>query len=231
MSNETPHILYVEDDESLAFVTRDNLELQGYQVTHIADGRKALREATRKVFDLMILDVMLPGVDGYTIAAEVRKVDTDIPILFLTAKSLKDDRIHGLTIGADDYITKPYSMEELVLRVEVFLKRKKLFKPREEPTIYTIGELVLDYPNLTLSRGETHSTMTQREADLLRHFIQHQGQVLKRADILKAIWGENDYFLGRSLDVFVSRLRKHLALDPALAIENIHGVGFKLVAS
>lgn len=229
MSNETPHILYVEDDESLAFVTRDNLEHHGYQVTHIADGRKALKEATKKVFDLMILDVMLPGVDGYTIAAEVRKVDSEVPILFLTAKSLKDDRIHGLTIGADDYITKPYSMEELVLRVEVFLKRKKLFKPREEPTIYTIGELVLDFPNLTLSRGETRSTMTQREADLLRHFIQHKGQVLKRADILKAIWGENDYFLGRSLDVFVSRLRKHLALDPSLSIENVHGVGFKLV--
>lgn len=229
MSNETPHILYVEDDESLAFVTRDNLEHHGYQVTHIADGRKALKEATKKVFDLMILDVMLPGVDGYTIAAEVRKVDSEVPILFLTAKSLKDDRIHGLTIGADDYITKPYSMEELVLRVEVFLKRKKLFKPREEPTIYTIGELVLDFPNLTLSCGETRSTMTQREADLLRHFIQHKGQVLKRADILKAIWGENDYFLGRSLDVFVSRLRKHLALDPSLSIENVHGVGFKLV--
>jgi len=231
MNNETPHILYVEDDESLSFVTRDNLELHGYQVTHFADGRKALRDATKKVYDLMILDVMLPGVDGYTIAQEVRKVDADVPILFLTAKSLKDDRIHGLTIGADDYITKPYSMEELILRVEVFLKRKKLFKPREEQQFYPLGNLILDYPNLTLRLGDAESTMTQREADLLRYFIQNKGQVLKRADILKNIWGENDYFLGRSLDVFVSRLRKHLAPDPSLSIENIHGVGFKLVAS
>lgn len=228
MNQENPHILYVEDDESLSFVTKDNLELHGYQVTHIADGRKALKEATHKVFDLMILDVMLPGVDGFTIAQAVRKVDTDVPILFLTAKSLKEDRIQGLTLGADDYITKPYSMEELILRVEVFLKRKKLFKPQEAPTAFFIGKLELDYPNLLLRHADGQSPMTQREADLLRYFIMHKGQVLKRADILKAIWGENDYFLGRSLDVFVSRLRKFLARDPDISLENIHGVGFKL---
>ncbi len=231
MTNDTPHILYVEDDDSLSFVTKDNLELHGYQVTHIADGKKALREATKKVFDLMILDVMLPGVDGFTIAEEVRKIDSEVPILFLTAKSLKEDRIQGLTIGADDYITKPYSMEELILRVEVFLKRKKLFKPKAVDPIYTIGCLILDYPNLLLRNGDVESSMTQREADLLRYLIMNKGVVLKRADILKSIWGENDYFLGRSLDVFVSRLRKFLSQDPTITIENIHGVGFKMVES
>ena len=228
MSQEAPHILYVEDDESLAFVTRDNLEQHGYQVTHIADGRKALREATKKVFDLMILDVMLPGVDGFTIAREVRKSDAEVPILFLTAKSLKEDRIEGLTLGADDYVTKPYDIEELILRVEVFLKRKKLFRPVESAQELTAGRLVLDHPNLKLRDGEHTADLTQREADLLRYFLERKGQVIKRADILKAIWGENDYFLGRSLDVFVSRLRKHLSRDPALSIENVHGVGFRL---
>lgn len=229
MNADAPHILYVEDDETLAFVTRDNLEMQGYKVTHLSDGKKALREATRKVFDLMILDVMLPGVDGYTIASEVRKVDTEVPILFLTAKYLKEDRIHGLTIGADDYITKPYSMEELILRVEVFLRRKKLFRPDKMDSIHAIGQFTLDYPNLTLHLGDQVSSLTQREADLLRYLITHKATVLKRADILKAIWGENDYFLGRSLDVFVSRLRKLLAADPGIQIENIHGVGFRLI--
>jgi DNA-binding response OmpR family regulator len=229
MSQDTPQILYVEDDESLSFVTKDNLELQGYEVTHFADGKKALKDATRKVFDLMILDVMLPGVDGFTIAEEVRKVDADVPILFLTAKSLKEDRIHGLKLGGDDYITKPYSIEELILRVEVFLKRKKLFKPKEIKDVYALGKLVLDYRNLLLLNGEDKSSMTQREADLLRFLIMHKNGVLKRGDILKEIWGEDDYFLGRSLDVFISRLRKYLKADPTLAIENIHGVGFKLV--
>jgi DNA-binding response OmpR family regulator len=227
--DENPRILYVEDDDSLAFVTRDNLELHGYQVTHIADGNKALKEATHKVFDLIILDVMLPNVDGFTIAREIRQVDSEVPILFLTAKSLKEDRIHGLTLGADDYITKPYSVEELILRVEVFLKRKKLFKPEEIEPLYSIGRFVLDYPNLSLRCDGIENTLTQREADLLRYFIMHRDKVLKRADILKAIWGENDYFLGRSLDVFVSRLRKLLAADEHIAIENIHGVGFKMI--
>lgn len=227
--SEQPHILYVEDDPQLGFVTKDNLEIHGYTVTHHTDGAKALKEATNKVFDLIILDVMLPKVDGFSIAKAVREVDSEVPILFLTAKSLKEDRIHGLTLGADDYITKPYSLEELILRVEVFLKRKKLFIPKEIAPLYTIGGFVLDYPNLQLKIGETEKTLTQREADLLRFFIMNKGKVLKRSEILKAIWGENDYFLGRSLDVFVSRLRKLLGPDDTVIIENIHGVGFKML--
>lgn len=228
MSQESTHILYVEDDEGLSFVTKDNLEVHGYTVTHIADGQKALKDALRKAYDLIILDVMLPGIDGFSIAREIRKQDADVPIIFLTAKSLKDDRIQGLTLGGDDYITKPFSIDELILKIEVFLRRKKLFKPRETAEEYHIGAYKLDFKNLILQFDNEKTSITQREAELIRHFVENKNQVLKRGEILKSIWGENDYFLGRSLDVFVSRLRKLLVKDPNITIENIHGVGFRM---
>ncbi len=223
------HLFYVEDDESLGFVTKDNLELQGYQVTHCKEGQSAIEMVKEKHFDLCILDVMLPGVDGFTIAEEIRKYDTEVPIIFLTAKSLKEDKIKGLKLGADDYITKPFSIEELLLKIEIFLKRSKITNQQEEPSIYRLGQFDFDYPNLKLSFNEDDSrTLTQREADLLKIFIQNKNEVMKRSFILEAIWGEDDYFMGRSLDVFISRLRKYLKADTTLKIENIHGVGFRL---
>lgn len=226
---DKPRILYVEDDESLSFVTQDNLEIQGYAVSHFTEGRPAIEAFREADFDLCILDVMLPDVDGYTIAKTIREYDQDTPILFLTAKSLKEDRLHGLRLGADDYITKPFSIEELILKVEIFLRRRKLSEP-QAPTKYTIGQFEFDYANLSLiGLGEDTRQLTQREADLLRLFAQNPDQVLKRSAILKQIWGEDDYFLGRSLDVFVSRLRKYLRADEQLKLENIHGVGFRLV--
>ena len=221
------HLLYVEDDESLSFVTRDNLELKGYQISHCADGREALNLIEEEAFDLCILDVMLPEVDGFTIAREIRKFDNDVPIIFLTAKSLKEDKIHGLQLGADDYITKPFSIEELILKIEVFLRRSKFVNPAQT-NFYRLGMFEFDYKNLSLSQGEKHRTLTQKEADLLRYFIENPNEVLKRNTILKSLWGDDDYFLGRSLDVFISRLRKYLKPDERLAIENIHGVGFRL---
>ena len=221
------HLLYVEDDESLGYVTRDNLELQGYEVTHFADGRSALEAVKKQPFDLCILDVMLPEVDGFTIAAEIRKFDSHIPIIFLTAKSLKEDKIRGLKLGGDDYITKPFSIEELILKIEVFLKRRTITSP-ETVARYQVGIFEFDYENLSLARNGEFRTLTQREADLLKLFIDQPNQVIKRSDILKKLWGEDDYFLGRSLDVFISRLRKYLKKDESLRIENIHGVGFRL---
>jgi len=221
------HILYVEDDESLSFVTRDNLELQGYQITHCSDGKEALTLIHEQDFDLCILDVMLPEVDGFTVAREVRQYNTNIPILFLTAKSLKEDRLQGLRLGADDYITKPFSIEELILKVEVFLRRSKISTP-QSPGRFRLGRFELDHDNLTLHNGNESLQLTQKEADLLKLFVENPNQVLKRSDILKQIWGDDDYFLGRSLDVFISRLRKYLRDDEALKIENIHGVGFRL---
>ncbi len=231
MDKKKAHLFYVEDDESLGFVTKDNLELQGYQVTHCMDGKDAIDTSKNGNFDLCILDVMLPEVDGFTIAEEIRKYDKDVPIIFLTAKSLKEDKIHGLKIGADDYITKPFSIEELILKIEIFLKRSKVSNYKEEPSNYRLGKFEFDYSNLKLSlenEDVDSRTLTQREADLLRLFVQNKNEVMKRSFILESIWGEDDYFMGRSLDVFISRLRKYLKSDGSLKIENIHGVGFKL---
>ena len=221
-------ILYVEDDETLGFVTKDNLELKGYQIIHCKDGNTALEKIRTEDFDLCILDVMLPQVDGFTIAREIRKSDLQVPIIFLTARSLKEDKILGLTIGGDDYIIKPFSIEELILKVEIFLKRSQIV-PDTYSDRLSLGNFSFDYPNLTLSIGQKPRLLTKREADLLKFLIERKNQVIERAQILEQIWGENDYFLGRSLDVFISRLRKYLKADPSLKIENIHGVGFRLI--
>jgi DNA-binding response OmpR family regulator len=221
-------ILYVEDDESLSFVTRDNLELQGYSVEHCSSGRRGLDIFRKEKFDLCVLDVMLPEMDGFTLAEEIRRYDSHVPIIFLTAKSLKEDKLHGLKIGGDDYLTKPFSIEELILKIEIFLRRSQLVRPAPT-TVFSVGAYELDYPNLTLRhQSEEGITLTQKEADLLRMFAENKNLVLKRSDILIKLWGEDDYFLGRSLDVFISRLRKYLRADETVKIENIHGVGFKL---
>jgi len=228
MPDSKAHLLYVEDDESLSFVTRDNLELNGYEVTYCEDGQKALDtiRSTQK-FDLCILDVMLPEVDGFTLAQEIRKRDEVVPIIFLTAKSMKQDKIHGLTIGADDYITKPFSIEELLLKIDIFLRRTKYANILKSSTPVGIGNYSFDYKNLSLTTEGYSETLTQKEADLLKLLNEHRNQVVKRSFILETIWGKDDYFLGRSLDVFISRLRKYLSLDERIKIENIHGVGFK----
>ncbi|MCB0650751.1 MAG: response regulator transcription factor [Saprospiraceae bacterium] len=220
------NIFYVEDDQSLSFVTRDNLEFHGFNITHCADGNEALDIVRKEKFDLYILDVMLPGVDGFTIAEEVRKYDKEAPILFLTAKSMKEDKIYGLRLGADDYITKPFSIEELILKIEIFLRRSKVHTPPSSDH-YQIGSYLFDYPNLCLILEGKEKRLTQKEADLLRFFLDNRGKILKRSEILEKIWGRDDYFLGRSLDVFISRLRKYLNADPEIKIENIHGVGFR----
>ncbi len=220
-------ILYVEDDETLGFVTRDNLELKGYKIVHCKDGKTALDLVKTETFDLCILDVMLPGIDGFTIAKAIRKKDHQVPILFLTAKSLKEDRIHGLQIGGDDYIVKPFSIEELILKIEIFLKRSKISSQPSESTL-SVGDFTFDYPNLRLINGDNLQKLTQREADLLKFLVDRRNAVAKRSEILKKLWGRDDYFLGRSLDVFISRLRKYLKSDTSLKIDNIHGVGFRL---
>lgn len=228
MENRTPHILFVEDDETLGFVTRDNLELNGFKVTHMTDGGMAMKLVMQSSFDLALLDVMLPEIDGFTIGKYIRQQNPEIPILFLTAKSLKDDRLTGFGLGADDYITKPFSIEELVFRINVFLRRAHVTNLAQPANSKTVGKFLFDYDNLLLSTNGLSKTLTQKEADLMRYLLQHKNQVCKRSDILEQIWGEDDYFMGRSLDVFISRLRKYLSADPILQIDNIHGVGFKL---
>jgi two-component system, OmpR family, response regulator VicR len=221
------HLLYVEDDESLSFVTRDNLELQGYKVTYCETGSQAMNTVRQDEFDLCILDVMLPDFDGFAIAEEIRKYNTQVPIIFLTAKSMKEDRIRGLKLGGDDYMTKPFSIEELILKIEIFLRRSKV-NAAPVPTYLTIGNYLLDHKNLTLKLGDKAKGLTQKEADLLKLFIENKNQVIKRSYILESLWGEDDYFLGRSLDVFISRLRKYLSEDERIKVENIHSVGFRM---
>ena len=221
-----PRILYVEDDLSLSFVTQDSLELRGYHITHCLDGEEALRKFAAETFDLCILDVMLPKVDGFSIAKKIRDTNTQIPILFLSAKSLKEDKIKGLQIGADDYITKPFSMKELVMRIDVFLRRtKKMHSENQE--LYRIGKMQFSFTDLKLETPLGVASLTQREADLLKFLCEHPNRVLKREEVLLNVWGKDDYFLGRSMDVFMAKLRKHFKADPEVVLETIHGVGFR----
>ncbi len=222
------NILYVEDDETLSFVTKDHLETKGYDVFHFPNGQLALDALDSIEYDLALLDVMLPEMDGFTLAGHIREKNQEVPILFLTAKAMMDDRLQGFKLGGDDYITKPFSMEELLMRIEVFLRRRKLHEVNAEQK-FVIGKFTFDYANLQLKDAEGESTLTQKEADLLQYFAIHPNRVLKRANILTEIWGDDDYFLGRSLDVFISRLRKYLKTDESIKIENVHGVGFKFL--
>jgi two-component system response regulator VicR len=222
-------ILYVEDDPNLAFATKDNLEQFDYEIVHAHDGVEALDIFEKEHFDICVLDIMLPKMDGFTLAENIRKADSQVPILFLTARSLVEDKIRGLQLGADDYVTKPFSIEELRLRIDVFLRRSKADQPvTAKPDANKIGRYSFDFQKLTLALDGQLQTLTFREAEVLKYLADRPDQVIKRDDLLKAIWGDNDYFMGRSLDVFISRLRKYLSQDTDIKIDNIHGVGFRM---
>ncbi len=223
-------ILYAEDDETLAFLTKDNLEQNNYEVFHCSDGYSCLRAFKEQSFDLCILDIMLPKLDGFELTAEIRKINPDIPLFFLSAKVLKEDRIKGLRLGADDYLVKPFSIEELLLKIDIFLRRPKKANSAAQQT-YELPGFVFNTEEQVLYRGKLKTNLTQREAQLLRFFLENRNRVVKREEILKCLWGDDDYFMGRSLDVFISRLRKILSSEPAIQIENIHGVGFKFLVS
>lgn len=224
-----PSILYVEDDPTLSFVTKDNLEMQGYSVTHCENGKIAMDVFDQSKFDLCILDVMMPEVDGFDVAAFMRKKNTEIPIIFLTAKSLKDDKLHGLRIGADDYITKPFSMEILELKMNAILRRTEKHEVQTALDEYTAGDCVLDYKNHKLTVKGTEIKLTTKENELLRLFFEKKNQILERELALKHVWQDDSYFTARSMDVFISKIRKYLKDDERLQILNIHGQGYKLV--
>jgi len=224
-----PLILYVEDDETLRFITSENLERQGFNVLVASDGAEGLALFKRSKPDLCVFDVMLPKMDGFTLARIIREEDQQVPILFVTAKSLREDKIEGLLLGGDDYLVKPFSLEELVLKIRIFLKRSgvKTLEPSVPGT--KIGNLEFHRQNMTLTGPGHLITLTYREAELLQYFIDHNGVLVTREEILESIWGGNDYFAGRSLDVFISRLRKYLSVDQTIKIENRHGIGFRLI--
>ncbi|MFY0599881.1 MAG: response regulator transcription factor [Cyclobacteriaceae bacterium] len=225
---EPANILLAEDDENLGFVITDQLSELGFRVTHAVDGAQGWRKFESGNFDLCLIDVMMPGLDGFSLAKKIRSSDEFVPIIFLTAKSLEEDRLNGFEIGGDDYVTKPFSMTELAYRIKVFLRRRSSGTSQEEAVSFSLGSFVFDYQSLTLKSELDSANLTQIEADVLKMLAENKGALVKREDILVKIWGENDYFKGRSLDVFISRLRKYLKLDANLEIRNHHGVGFTL---
>jgi DNA-binding response OmpR family regulator len=221
-------ILLVEDDPSLGFVIKDNLSLKGYDVTLCRDGEEGEKSFLKASYNLCIFDIMLPKKDGFSLARSVRKKNTSIPILFLTAKSMVEDKLEGFRTGADDYITKPFSLEELLCRIEVFLRRSPVNIIKETKKIVTVGQYEFDFSALTLKINGSERSLTQKEADVLKLLYHNRDRVLKREEILRHVWGDDDYFMGRSMDVFISKLRKYLKEDPSVQIVNYHGVGFKL---
>ena len=227
--SDKPTILLVEDDQNLGFVVQDALKRKGYTVHLARDGKEGLKKFNEQPYDLCVLDVMLPGKDGFSLAEDIRLVNAQVPIVFLTAKSQTDDRIARFKAGGDDYLTKPFSHEELLLRIEAILRRtlgrSEDARGRDR---FELGDFTFDHRNLVLSHPEEERKLTRKEADVLRLLCLHVEQVLPRELVLNMVWGDDTYFLGRSLDVFISRLRKYLKLDPKVAIVNVHGVGFKL---
>jgi DNA-binding response OmpR family regulator len=232
MNYQGEKILLVEDDKTLNFIVRDNLEQAGYVVTSVEDGEAGLKIFEPGKFSLCLLDVMLPKKDGFTLAKEIREMDDHVPIIFLTARSMTEDRIAGLTIGGDDYITKPFSMEELLLKIRIFLKRTlPANEPASDQNYYKLGHFNFYFDSLILDANGERKTLTYKEAELLRYFCDNPNKVLSRSDILKKVWGSDDYYLGRSLDVFISRLRKYLGGDESIKILNLHGIGFRFNAA
>ena len=219
-------LLLAEDDLQLGFIIRENLEEAGFEVINCPDGDVAWEYYQKKNPDLCILDVNMPYKDGFTVAKKIRQKSDVVPILFLTAKSLEEDKLKGFAAGADDYIVKPFSMKELLSRINVFLRRNKMFIT-QSPLAYKVGKYSFIPGELQLQSEDESITLTTREKELLEFLCQHPNMVLKREEILANVWGKNDFFLGRSMDVFITRLRRHLQGEPAVTIETIHGVGYR----
>lgn len=229
MKTNTPKILLVEDDTSLGFIVSDQLKSQGYDVTLCSDGLDGFKRFNEDTYHLCILDVMMPKKDGFTLAKDIRKMNTDIPILFLTAKSMTEDKVQGFDAGGDDYLTKPFSSDELTVRVRALLKRVNILEDQADKKEFKIGTYTYDTANFILSHPEFEKKLTKKEAQILKMLCKFENQVLPREIVLNGVWGQDDYFVGRSLDVFITKLRKYLNKDESVTIENIHGIGFKLV--
>lgn len=230
MVTKKAKVLLAEDDLSLGYVIKDNLQDAGYEVVLCPDGQTAIEKFDKAQFDICLLDVMMPNKDGFTVARKIRQISDMVPILFLTAKSMEEDKIKGFLTGADDYITKPFSMQELLLRMDVFIRRtRKLHADNVQE--YSIGQMKFSYTDLKLHTASDTFTLTQKEADLLKFLCEHANHILKRDEVLLNVWGKDDYFLGRSMDVFMTKLRKYFKADPNIILETIHGVGFRFNAS
>lgn len=230
MEEHTAKILLAEDDSNLGLVLKNYLELNDYQVELCRDGILALAAFRRDKFDLCLLDIMMPNMDGFTLAEEIRDVDPEIPLFFISARSMKDDIIQGYKLGADDYITKPFDSELLLLKIKAILKRNQELNHKENEQVeFDLGGFHFNARLRTLSEGDKVQTLSPKENELLRMLCENKNDLLPREQALKKIWGSDTYFNGRSMDVYIAKLRKYLRSDPQVEIVNIHGNGFRLV--
>ncbi len=219
-------ILLAEDDLNLGILLVDFLETAGFDVKLCNDGEKALKAFHNNQYDLCLLDIMMPNLDGFSVAELIRESNTSIPIIFITAKSLKEDKLKGYNIGADDYITKPFDEEELLWKIKALIRRIPGHGSNQGSEIISIGKFAFDFSNQSLTKDGKIKRITEMECEILKYLITHRNTLIKREDLLKMVWGENDYFAGRSLDVFITKIRKYLKDDSELSIENVFGVGF-----
>ena len=232
MENNTVKILLAEDDENLGSLLKEYLNAKGYSTFLYPDGEAAWSAFSKNEYDMCIIDIMMPKMDGYTLAKEIRKVNTTIPFIFLTAKTLKDDVLEGFSIGADDYITKPFSMEELLYRLKAILRRTSQTESDEQDSeIFQIGAYTFDANKQLLRKEEEEKKLTTKESELLKLLCTNKNQMLERNYALRTIWEDDSYFNARSMDVYITKLRKYLKDDPSIQIINVHGKGYKLISS
>ncbi len=229
MENENIRVLLAEDDPNLGQILQSYLMAKGFPTKLCVNGEESLKTFNEDDFDFCIFDVMMPVMDGFTVAKEIRKTNNTIPILFLTAKSMQEDKLRGFEVGGDDYLTKPFSMEELLARISAILRR--VDKKDANKTVFNIGSFIFDYSVHMLKRGDKSQKLTSREADLLKLLCDNKNEVLDRSVALKKIWLDDSYFNARSMDVYIAKLRKYLKEDESVQLMNVHGIGFKLVAS
>jgi len=229
MSEEKTRILLAEDDENLGSLLKEYLQAKSYETHWLTDGEKAYNSFKKNKFEICILDIMMPVKDGYTLAKEIRIIDPEVPIIFLTAKSMKEDVLEGFSIGADDYITKPFSMEELLFRIEAILRRTRGKGFQTKQTEFVIGNYSFDANKQILTLGELSQKLTTKETELLKLLCTNANSILERNFALKTIWVDDNYFNARSMDVYITKLRKYLKGDPSIEIMNIHGKGYKLI--
>ena len=225
---EKQRILLCEDEESLGMLLREYLQAKGYDAELYLDGEAGYKAFSKSHYDMCLLDVMMPKLDGFSLAREIRLVNQEIPIIFLTAKNLKDDILEGFKLGADDYLTKPFSMDELVYRMEAIMRRVR-GKNQKAQTVYEIGNFTFDTQRQILSIGDKQTKLTTKESELLSLLCAHRNEVLERELALKTIWIDDNYFNARSMDVYITKLRKHLRADDRIEIINVHGKGYRLI--
>lgn len=224
-----PRILLAEDDVSLGSLLKQYLIAKDYEVDLFVDGEKAYKGFMGKQYDLCILDVMMPQKDGFTLSKDIKRINSEIPVMFLTAKNLKDDILKGFSLGADDYLTKPFNMEELLVRIEAILRRSGKTPKDKMETNFTLGKFKFDSNKQILTIDDNETKLTTKENELLRLLANHANDILERNYALKLVWGDDSYFNARSMDVYITKLRKHLRPDPAIKILNVHGKGYKLI--